>query len=652
MSDEEPKSQDRRAFFSTVAASGAASLLATSAPAQAAPTVAASSSVKAAGMGPPLAEVLASEQQPPAAVEPGTLGRAGGDYMVDAIKQLGVDYIATMAGSSFRGLHESIINYGGNQKPELLTCLHEEISVALSHGYAKVSGKPMAVMLHGVVGVQHGSMAIYNAWADRVPIIMLAGNALDAVKRRPGAEWYHSVLDNAAMVRDYTKWDAQPGSLEDFNEALKRGYGLAVTAPYGPVLFMLDADLQEQPIAEDMRPKPLMMIPTVPAADPAALAEAARMLVGASNPVIVADRCVRTDAGMQAMVTLAEILGAPVVDRYGRLNMPTTHELCQTERGKSLIGGADVILGLELTDPWGTINTVVDLIDRPSERVAKPSAKLITITTHDLLVKSNYADFQRYQPSDLQITADGEATLPYLIEAVQRVLTDGARTAIVARRDKLRTAYATMRQNAMKNATYGWDQSPITTGRMCAEIWAQIRDLDWALVGGDYQFRNWWPQRLWQMTKPYQFTGGSGAAGVGYCMPGAVGAALAHREHGRIPINIQGDGDLMVGSSSLWTAAHHKIPLLTVVHNNRAYHQEVMHVQRVADRHGRGVDRVKIGTTIDDPAIDYAKMAQSMGVEGIGPIVDPNDLAPALKRGIDIVKSGAPVLIDVVSQAR
>ena len=172
----------------------------------------------------------------------------------------------------------------------------------MAHGYAKVAGKPMAVMLHGVVGVQHGSMAIYNAWADRVPIIMFAGNALDAVKRRPGAEWYHSVLDNAAMVRDYTKWDAQPGSLEDFNEALKRGYALATTAPNGPVLVMLDADLQEQPIAADLRPSPLTMTPSVPAADPAALAAAARLLVAAASPVIVADRCVRTPAGLAAMV--------------------------------------------------------------------------------------------------------------------------------------------------------------------------------------------------------------------------------------------------------------------------------------------------------------------------------------------------------------
>ena len=215
----------------------------------------------------------------------------------------------------------------------------------------------------------------------------------------------------------------------------------------------------------------------------------------------------------------------------------------------------------------------------------------------------------------------------------------GRADRVAARRVKLQAAYAGMRQAAMTNATYAWDASPISTARMCAEIWAQIRDTDWALVGGDSQFRAWWPQRLWQMTRPYQFTGGSGAAGVGYCMPGAVGAALAHREHGRVAVNIQGDGDLMCCPGALWTAAHHRVPLLTVVHNNRAYHQEVMHVQRVADRHGRGIDRIGIGTTIDDPAVDYAKLAQSMGMEGIGPIVDPADLGPALKRAVDIVKA-------------
>ena len=657
----------RRRFVSALTAGSAASLVArTAARAQGAsapvpPTTtsaqtgatssAPSGAIPSAAGVPPSAAAMASDTHTPPA-EPIFVGRSGSDYMVDAIRQLDIDYIAALPGSSFRGLHESLINYGGDEDPELLTCLHEEASVALAHGYAKVAGKPMAVMLHGVVGLQHGSMAIYNAWCDRVPILMIVGNALDATKRRQGAEWDHSALDNAAIVRDFTKWDAQPVSLQHFSESLDRAYALAVTPPSGPVLLAVDGELQEQGIPDGLKPPALVMRPTPPVGDPAALERAARLLIGAQNPVIVADRLVRSQDGMARLVELAELLAIPVVDRYGRLNMPTDHFLNQTAAGRSLLGSADVILGLELSDPWGTVNTLMDVVERHAARVAKPGAKLISITAHDLLIKSNFQDFQRYQPADLQITGDGEATLPYLIEAARRAMPAGRPAGFDDRAEKFRRAFAAARQRAQADAQYAWDAQPVAMGRLFAELWPLVKESDWALVGGDYQFRAFWPMRLWDMNRAYQFTGGAGGAGVGYCAPAAVGAALAHRDHGRLVINVQGDGDLMIAPSALWTAAHHKIPLLTVMHNNRAYHQEMMHVQRLANRHERGVDRAHIGTEIDGPAIDYAMLAKSMGVWSAGPVTDPAELAPVLRRAIDVVKQGEPALVDVVCQGR
>jgi acetolactate synthase I/II/III large subunit len=640
----------RRGFFSAVAVGGAASLASLPEKASAQPASPKPSAVT------PGAGVAAAEAAPPRE-EPVVAGRSGSDFMVDVISQIGVEYVAAMPGSSFRGLHESIINYGGNRQPELLTCLHEEISVAMAHGYAKVAGKPMATLLHGPVGLQHASMAIYNAWCDRVPVVMIAGNGIDATKRRPGVEWMHAAQDNAAIVRDFVKFDDQPASHEHFAESLVRGYAIAVTPPAAPVLIMADSELQERPMADlpmadQPTTVPRLSIPHPPAGDPAALAEAARLLAGAENPVIVVDRYSRTQAGVDALVALAEALQAPVVNKLGRLNMPNQHYLNQTARARALVGQADVILGIEVVDFWGTVNDLRDLIHRDEVHVAKPGARLISLGTTTIPMRANFQDFQRYQPVDIDIVGDGETSLPSLTEAVRRALGADRRSAIDGRGDKMRDAFKRSQDVMLTSATYGWDASPISLARVCAEIWAQIRDMDWALTTGDPFFQSFWPQKTWKMEKVYQFTGGPGGYGVGYSAPAAVGAALAHRAQGRFVVNIQGDGELMCCPGALWTAVHHKIPMLTVMHNNRAYHQELMHVQRMADRHSRGIDRASIGTAIDGPPIDYAKLAQSMGMWAAGPVTDPKDLGPTLRQAIDVVKRGEPALIDVVCQPR
>jgi acetolactate synthase-1/2/3 large subunit len=632
----------RRGLFSAAALGGAATLLSP-------PEKAAAQSPPSATM--PPAATAAAESHPPQEL-PVTEGRSGSDYMVDVIKSLGIDYIAAMPGSTFRGLHESIINYGGNQKPELLTCLHEEISVAMAHGYAKVAGKPMATLLHGPVGLQHASMAIYNAWCDRVPVVMFAGNGLDATKRRPGVEWAHTAQDNAAIVRDFVKFDDQPASHQHFSESLVRAYAIAVTPPSAPVLIIADSELQERPIDTEPPPPPRLSIPRPPAGDPAALSEAARLLINAENPVIVVDRYSRTQAGVDTLVALAETLQIPVINKYTRLNLPNQHYLNQTARGRSLLAQADVILGIEIIDFWGTINDLRDLIDRDQVHLTKPTAKTISLGTTSVPLHANFQDFQRYQPVDIDIIGDGETSLPHLLEAIKSALPTDRQSAIATRGNKLRDAAKQSQTATLTSATYGWDATPISLPRLCAELWAQIKDLDWALTGGESFFQSFWPQKIWKADKVYQFIGGSGGYGVGFGAPAAVGTALAHKEHGRFVVNIQGDGELMCCPGALWTAVHHKIPMLTVMHNNRAYHQELMHVQRMADRRSRGIDRASIGTTMLDPSIDYTKLAQSMGMWAKGPITDPNDLGPALRQAIDIVKNGEPALIDVVCQPR
>jgi acetolactate synthase I/II/III large subunit len=590
----------------------------------------------------------AAETMPPAN-DPVNQTSSGGDFMIDVLNSLGIEYLAINCASSYRGLHEAAVNHGNN-KPEIITCVHEDIAVHMAQGYAKMESKPMAMACHGVVGLQHAAMAIYNAWCDRVPVFVMGGNIMEADKRAPGAEWPHSGVDIGQLVREFTKWDDQPASLQHFAESAMRAYKIATTPPMGPVFLALDAELQENPIADGKNlriPRFERVIP--PQGDSGAIAEAAKLLVEAQNPLIICDRMARTPAGMANLVVLAETLQCGVIDNVGRMNFPSRHPLNQSFR-RGLIAQADVILAIEMNDLWGTLTHFSDRIVRQSRSNTKSGAKLITLGVRDLYLKSNYQDFGRWQDVDLNIAGDGEASLPVLTEAVRRLIDDGRKSAFEARGQKLAKLHMAMVEQSKTDATVGWDASPITTARMCAEVYNQIKDQDWSLVGT--AIRLTWPHRLWDFKKPQQWNGVSGGGGVGYNLPASLGAALANKKHGRFTVAFGGDGDFMFNPGALWTAAHHKIPLLYVVHNNRAYHQEYMYLTAMAARHGRGVERMDIGTTLKDPNIDYATIARGMGAHGEGPITDPKELAPALARAVAVVKSGEPAVVDVVTDPR
>jgi acetolactate synthase I/II/III large subunit len=560
----------------------------------------------------------------------------GSDFMMDVIKSLGIEYCAANPGSTFDGLHESLINYGGNQMPEFLTCCHEESAVAMCHGYAKIEGKPMMALIHGTVGLQHASMAIYQAYADRVPIYMIVGSHADAAQRGSGVASYHSANDMGALVRDFTKWDDSPQSLGAFGESAVRAYKFAMTPPMGPVLIVASHETQTQPLPPNLK-VPRLVMTAPPAGDPAVVAEVAKMLVAAERPLIFEQRAVRTPNGRKLLQELAETLQAPV-NSQERLNFPTRHPLSGT-------GGPgyqpDVTLCLEVADATATA------------RAARArGAKTINISTIDLFMKSNIQDFMHYASDlDLDIGADSEATLPELIDACKKLITPDRKRLIDERGTKIAAAHKQQRERVIEQGAVGWDASPVSLARVCAELWPMIEKEDWSLVSWQ-GFISSWPARLWNFDKHYQYIGSSGAGGIGYNAPASVGAALANKKHGRLSINIQCDGDLNYAPGVLWTAAHHKIPLLTIMHNNRGYHAEVMILEGMAARRNRGQDRCSIGTKLWEPEINYAKMAETYGFYGQGPITDPNDLAPALRRGIERVKKGEPALIDVVTQPR
>ena len=582
--------------------------------------------------------------------------KPGSDFMVDVIKTLGIEYCAANPGSSFRALQESMINYGGNRSPEFLTCCHEESSAAMAHGYAKIEGKPMMIMAHANVGLQHASMAIFNAYCDRVPLYIVLGQILDINYRRNNAEWVHAAQDTASMVRDSLKWDDTPVSLDHFAESAVRAYKIAMTPPYEPVLVVADGTLQEEPVPNRNLHIPKLVMSAPPQGDTAAVQEAARMLVAAENPVIVAGRVARTPRGIELLVELAEALQATVKDQRMRMNFPTSHSLYGDPGVIPQIpnvADADVILALEAQDFYGMTHqmTAITRFGMESRPTTKPGAKIITVSAIELSHGSNHQDFGRYIEADLSITGDAEATLPELIEAVKRLTTADRRRVMQQRGATIAEAGRRWRQQHRELAAVGWDASPISTARLSAEIWAQVKNEDWSLVSWDRMISSW-PTRLWNFEKHHQFIGTHGGSGIGYGAPAAIGAALANRKYGRLTINIQNDGDLNYAPAVLWTAAHHKIPILNIMHNNRSYHEERMYIQLYGAKFNRGIENGDIGTALGNPDIDYASIAKGYGLYAEGPITDPANLGPAIRRAVERVKAGEPALLDVVTQPR
>ena len=573
----------------------------------------------------------------------------GSDLIVDVLRGLGIEYAALNPGATFRGLHDSLVNYGHNVRPELIQCCHEEIAVAVAHGYAKAAGRPMAAIVHDVVGLQHAGMAIFNAWCDQAPVLVLGGTGpMAADRRRPWIDWIHTALVQGQAVRDYVKWDDQPASVAAIPEALVRGHRIAVTEPRGPVYVCFDAELQEArleapPALPDFA---RFAAPSRVQADPEALARAAALLRGAERPAIVAQYAGRTPAVVEMLMRLAERLGAPVVDlcERGRFNFPNTHPLDLTPAGGEVLAAADVVLALDVVDLHGTF-TRLNRLTRVSEQVLPASAKVIHISMADAGIRSWVTHYQQLAPVDVPIMADTAVALPALLALLEDE-PPAATPARSARTEQLRNRHAALRQDARRRSDAEADARPIAPSRLAAEVWNALHAEDWVLA---YGALDGWARELWDWTHPHQFLGGSGGAGLGYGAGAAIGAALAYRGTGRICVDLQPDGDLLYTPSALWTAAHHRIPVLFVMCNNRSYFNDEDHQALIAEGRGRPVEHRVVGIRIEEPPVDFAAMARAFGVHGEGPVEDPAQIAPAVRRALHVVKDESrPALVDVV----
>lgn len=566
--------------------------------------------------------------------------RPGSDLMVQALKDLGIEYIASNPGSSFEALQESIVNYGSppNRMPEFITALHEETSVDMANGYAKAEGRPMCSLLHGTIGIQHASMAIYQAYYAATPLLMIAG-------RDDGFIQAHTATDMAAMVRSYTKWDAQPTTLAESLEALQEAYRQAITPPAGPTLVVLDMELQKEEAGN--LEVPAYRAPTIEGIDGGTARDIALRLLEADNPRLAVGR-LRTHEGVALAVELAELVGASTstTATQGPMSFPERHPL----NGPGADTDYDFTLGLE-TGPAdiGLVGPRVATLatERDGMHVGFGGMRSSVPTTGPFAARDDGIASR--------LDVDAEASLPAIIAAVRTAMTRTQRRGIEARTARHATAnqaaYVAGLRQALEDKRIGWDASPVSTARIYAELWPLIMNENWCLASPS-NFSGGHHRELWEHNKPYSYLGGQGAAGMGYGAGACGGAALAAKARDRIVINVQTDGDLNYTPGVLWSAVHHRLPMLTVMHNNRAWHQELMFLQFMAGARGRGTDRGHIGTTLRDPFIDYKKMAEGYGMAGEGPIEDPTLLAAALERGVASVKRGDPYMIDVVTQPR
>ena len=557
--------------------------------------------------------------------------------MVQILKDLNIEYIAANPASSFEALQESIVNYGSppNTMPELITALHEESAVDMAHGYAKAQGHPMAVMLHGTVGLQHASMAIYQCYHDKTPVVIIVGRDDKFFRQEQTAN------DIAGITRAFTKWDSQPTSLQEALKDIQTAFNEAITPPMGPTVIVLDTDIQKEEAGQLKIPK--YYKPEILAISKRNATKIAKNLMEAKNPRIHVGR-LRTHEGINKAIELVEITGSSVRTSAtsGPLSFPERHPLC----GEGYNQDYDYVLGLE-SDGKNTSIQGPTLLSRADKR------DLSNIGFG--FIRKPVIPPRRDLSGENDLTADAEASIPIIIEEYKRILkadniSDTAEKIRLDTSANIRKHEKDLKQTLNKKRK-GWDSSPVSLGRLYAELWPLIKDLDWCLSSPTV-FSSRHHVGMWEHNKPYSYLGMHGAGGIGYCIGASAGAGLAAKTRNRIVINIQCDGDLNYTPGSLWTAAHHNLPLLTIMHNNRGYHQEVMYLQYMAGVRGRGTDRMHIGTTLREPFIDYAKLAEAYGMNNEGPIDNPNELSAAYKRGINSVLSGEPYLIDVITEPR
>jgi acetolactate synthase-1/2/3 large subunit len=571
------------------------------------------------------------------------------DVIVDLLHRYELPYVAMNPGASFRGLHDSLINYGGN-RPQMLLCQHEETAVQIAHGYARASGRPMAVILHDLVGLLHAQMAIYYAYIDRAPILIMgATGPMHEGKRRPHIDWSHTALVQGEAVRHYTKWDYQPSAIEGVPESFMRAYSTMMTEPKGPIYLCYDAWLQEAPLTAEvaMPPAGMAVAPAPMAADPAVLERIVEKLLAAEHPLILAEYVGRHPDGFDNLVRLAETVAVPVWDINSSLCFPNRHPLCLS-LDKEALKQADVILGIDVRD-WERPTASLDSMNRVVTPLVPESCEWLEIGFAEIGMSSWSLDYGRYQPKTLSALGDPCLAMPEMARIAREMLDadPGLAGRIRQRKRRVAARHDALLAKWAQDAQQDRDASPVTTARLASEVWAAIKDEDWVLATGTLRD---WPRKLWAFDRPRRHPGKS--LGTATQIGMSLGVALAHKGSGKLVVALQPDGDLMYDAGALWVAAKHELPILIVMFNNRAYYNDWEHQIRMARLRATDEARAHIGMDLSGPAPDFATIARGMGCFGLGPITEPGEIRAALEAAIRQVKAGRPALVDVITRHR
>ena len=557
--------------------------------------------------------------------------RFGSDAIADMLRALGVEFVALTPGASFRGLHDSLVNHLGNERPRMLLAVHEETAVAIAHGYARVTGRPMAVALHANVGLMHATMAIFNAWCDRVPMLLLGGvGPMDAPQRRPWVDWIHTARDLGALVRGYTKWDDQPSSVPAALEAMLRAWQIAQTQPRGPVYVCLDATLQEQAIGDAVALPDLARFHAPSSGTPAVgdVARAVHALAKATRPLLLVGRVSSDADDWRRRVELAERLNARVItDLKTGASFPTQHPLHPCPPGMfvasdavSLVREADVIVSLDWIDLAGTLKLACGG-DWPSATIIQCSLDAYSHNGYSM-------DYQSLPPADIAMLAHPDALVRALLDAHAAAPSSNWPPALPAKASPIPPPHDT--------PAIGIDEmARVTVDTLAAHAPSYIR----LPIG--------WPGQYCRFAGPLDYVGFDGGGGLGSGPGMAVGAAIALARTGRLPVAILGDGDYLMGVTAIWTAVHYRVPLLVIVANNHSFFNDELHQERTARVRERPVENRWIGMRMSDPPLDLARLAEGQGAVGSGPIADAGAYARALASAVPQVKAGAVVVIDV-----
>ncbi len=572
----------------------------------------------------------------------------GSDVVADTLRALGVPFIALNPGASFRGLHDSLVNFLGNRHPQLLLCLHEEHAVAIAHGYAKVTGKPLAVAVHANVGLMHATMAIFNAWCDRMPMIVIgATGPVDAAKRRPWIDWIHTARDQGSLVRGYVKWDDQPASASAARESLLRAAWLTQTAPRAPVYVNLDAHLQEAALEG---PLPVIdaarYLPAVASAVPEPqLRAAAALLNAARRPLILMGRVSRSPEDWEMRIALAEALDAQVVtDLKVGAAFPTDHWLhvdapavVLVPTAAKAIAEADVILSLDWVDLAGTLSTACN---------GESRAEVIHVSLDHQLHNGWSMDYQGLPPVDVMFEATADALVNALLPLLTRREKAGASAQAGpenAREGSNADGNANASIDANTSTKAGAGDSELTTDDIARALREAVGPRRFSLSHLPLS----WNGASWPLRGPLEFLGSDGGGGIGAGPGIAVGAALALRASGVVSIAVCGDGDFLMGANALWTAVHYRVPMVLVIANNRSFYNDEVHQERVARARKRPVENKWIGQKMTDPDIDLAAIARAQGAMAIGHVEDREALANAVRAALAAFDAGEVAVIDV-----